>query len=61
MFKEWCVRVRQEKMDAAADHPSVKAALNLFPGAELVDVQNEFADGHEDNVVPLDPKMAAKG
>ena len=60
-LKERRVRVREERMSAAAAHPGVKEALALFDGAELVDVQNEMGDEALDNVVPLDPKMAAKG
>ena len=60
-LKERRIRVREERMNAAAAHPGVKEALALFEGAELVDVQNEMGDEPLDNVVPLDPKMAAKG
>jgi DNA polymerase-3 subunit gamma/tau len=60
-LKERRLRVRAEKMSAAAAHPSVKAALDLFPGAELVDVQTDIPDGQIDNVVPLDSQLAAKG
>ena len=60
-LKERRVRVREEKMDAARAHPSVKAALNLFPGAELVDVQTDLPESAEDNVIPMDPKITAKG
>ncbi|MEO9971262.1 MAG: DNA polymerase III subunit gamma/tau [Hyphomonadaceae bacterium] len=60
-LKERRVRVRDEKMTSAGAHPSVKEALALFEGAELVDVHNESRDDQNSNVVALEPKMAAKG
>ncbi|MEM9667769.1 MAG: DNA polymerase III subunit gamma/tau [Pseudomonadota bacterium] len=63
-LKERHDRVRAEKIAAAAQHPSVKQALALFPGSEITDVRveaatNEEADG--DNIVPLDDRRSAKG
>jgi len=60
-LKEHRVRVHEERMTAARAHPGVREALTLFPGAELVDVHNGLTDESQDNVIPLDPKIAAKG
>ncbi|MEL7284091.1 MAG: DNA polymerase III subunit gamma/tau, partial [Pseudomonadota bacterium] len=45
--KEQETRVRREKLDSAAEHPDIAAALAAIPGAEVVDVEDS---------PPLDPK-----
>ncbi|MEO0983058.1 MAG: DNA polymerase III subunit gamma/tau [Pseudomonadota bacterium] len=63
-LKERAARVRAEKIAAAAEHPDVKAALSLFPGAEIVEVRQEEPlepSGAEDNVAPMKPAQRAEG
>ena len=45
--KEEDTRVRREKLESAAEHPDIAAALAAIPGAEVVDVEDS---------APLDPK-----
>ncbi|MEO1323778.1 MAG: DNA polymerase III subunit gamma/tau [Pseudomonadota bacterium] len=45
--KEQDTRVRREKLESAAEHPDIAAALAAIPGAEVVDVEDS---------PPLDPK-----
>ncbi|MEM7661513.1 MAG: DNA polymerase III subunit gamma/tau [Pseudomonadota bacterium] len=59
-------RVRSEKIKSASEHPSVREALSLFPGAEITDVLVEAPMGaqaveEDTNIVPLDERRAAKG
>lgn len=60
-LREHRERVHDERMAAAGDHPSVREALSLFPGSELIDVETDRPEDMADNVVPLDPKLAARG
>jgi len=62
-LKERHQRVRAEKIASAGEHPTVRQALDLFPGAEITDVRMEGDNGEsdEDNIVPLDERRAAKG
>jgi len=54
-------RVREEKIDAVRDHPSVRAALAALPDAEILEVRQEGpleAEPHDANVVAI-PKRGA--
>ena len=44
-LKETRDRTRSERINEAAQHPLVKEALGLFPGAEIIDVRDEAAEG----------------
>ncbi|MEL7129437.1 MAG: DNA polymerase III subunit gamma/tau [Pseudomonadota bacterium] len=68
-LKERHLRIRAEKIDAAARHPDVQAALTHFPGAVIADVrQEEPGQGQEtpdvdagDKISLLDDVRRAKG
>lgn len=62
--KESAARQHQEKLDEAANHPDVAAALAGLPGAELIEVETVSETSADletgdltDNVVPLHPKQ----
>ncbi|MEO1029067.1 MAG: DNA polymerase III subunit gamma/tau [Pseudomonadota bacterium] len=55
-LKERRARVKQEKIDAAHQHPKVQKALSLFPGAEIIDVEDRDVGGQMDagdNIIPI--------
>ena len=44
-IKETRERTRTERIEEAAQHPLVKEALGLFPGAEIINVRDDAAEG----------------
>ena len=55
-LKERRARIKQEKIDQAREHPKVKQALSLFPGAEIIEVDDRDAGGQStssDNIIPM--------
>ena len=54
-IKERAARIHQEKVDAAAKHPVIAAALAAMPGAEIIEVRQEgpAQDGAQAEIVPL--------
>lgn len=55
-LKERRARVKEEKIEAARQDPKVQKALSLFPGAEIIDVEDVETGGHVvagDNIIPI--------
>ncbi|MEL6324991.1 MAG: DNA polymerase III subunit gamma/tau, partial [Pseudomonadota bacterium] len=62
-LQERQARLKAEKIASAAAHPAVKAALDLFPGAQITDVRLEdsAADADKGNIIDMAQKRAARG
>ena len=61
-IRETRERTRAEEIDAAANHPVVKQALALFPGAQIIDVtkENGEAINQDQTDIPPPPQSAER-